>query len=192
MRSWRIVLGLAVFAAVSWVQGLAAPFVVFPKAGELASPDGRFVVRNSEREGSASDFVGTFHSLWLVESATGSSRKLCDYSGVAAVAWSSNDFLIVTQYLAKKTSRALVFSTARPDDPVMLDKPTLIRLVPVELRPALRENDHVFIEAWRVEEGRLHLRVWGYGQHDANGFRWRCEYALRGGTVSCNEERSSH
>jgi hypothetical protein len=108
------------------------------------------------------------------------------------VAWSGNDFLIVTQYVAKKTSRALVFSTARPDYPVMLDKPTLIRLVPVELRPALRENDHVFIEAWRVDAGKLDLRVWGYGQHDANGFRWRCEYALRGGTVSCNEERSSH
>jgi hypothetical protein len=69
----------------------------------------------------------------------------------------------------------------------MFDKLTLTRLVPVELRPALRGNDHVFVEASRVEENTLHLRVWGYGQHDANGFRWRCEYALHEGAVACVE-----
>lgn len=192
MCPWRIMLAVPMIVAIVIVQTLAAPFVVFPKAGELVSPDGRFVVRNAEREGSASDFVGTFHSLWLIEVATGRSRKLCDYLGVAAVAWSNNDFLVVTQYVDKKTSRALVFSAAGPEDPVMLDRPTLIRLVPAELRATLRENDHVFVEASRVEERTLHLRVWGYGQHDANGFRWRCEYVLREGVVSCTEERSSH
>ena len=192
MRFWSLMLGVAVVATVLCAETLAAPFVVFPKAGTLVSPDGRFVVRSAEREGSTADFVGTFRSLWLVEVASGRARKLCDYLGVAAAAWSSNDFLVVTQYVAKKTSRALVFSTTGPEDPVMLDKPTLIHLVPVELRPALRENDHVFVEALRVEQDTLHLRVWGYGQHDASGFRWRCEYALQKGALSCIEERSSH
>jgi hypothetical protein len=183
--------GVPVIVAMTIVQTLATPFVVFPKAGKLSSPDGRFVVRNAERDGAASDLVGTFHSLWLIEAATGRSRKLCDYLGVAAVAWSNNDFLVVTQYVAKKTSRALVFYTGGPEDPVMLDKSTLIRLVPAELRATLRENDHVFVEASRVEAETLHLRVWGYGQHDANGFRWRCEYALWERVVSCIQERSS-
>ena len=192
MRPWRIAAGVVVVAAALCGVAAAAPFVVFPQAGQLVSPDGRFAVRNVDREAPASDLVGTFHALWLTELATGRSRKLCDYLGLAAVAWSRNDFLVVTQYLSRRTSRALVFSAAQPDDPVVLDQPTLTRLVPVELRPALRDNNHVFIEASRLEDDTLYLQVWGYGQHDANGFRWHCQYALREGTVSCVEDPGSH
>ena len=191
MRLSRVVLIASVIVVFATVRALAAPFVLFPKAGELASPDRRFVVRNAEREAESSEFVGTFRSLWLIETATGRSRKLCDYVGVAAVAWTKGDFLVVTQYLTKRTSRALVFSPADLDNPVVLDKPTLIRLVPYELRPALEENDHVFVEASRLEDDVLHLRVWGYGRHDRNGFRWLCEYATWNGATSCTEERGS-
>jgi hypothetical protein len=192
MSHWRILLGVSVLVAILAVQTLAAPFVVFPKAGELVSPDGRFVVRNAERQASASEFDGTFHALWLIERSNGRSRKLCDYVGVAAVAWSGNDFLVVTQYLSKRTSRALVFPVTGSQDPVILDKPTLIRLVPPEFRDVLREDDHVFVEASRLEESTLHLRVWGYGPHDVNGFRWHCKYSLMEGVISCAENRGSH
>jgi hypothetical protein len=185
MCSRRMVLAVVAVAAAWCATTVAAPFVLFPKACQLVSPDGRFVVRNVERPGAASDLIGSFQSLWLTDRATGRSRKLCDYLGLAAVAWSHSDFLIVTDYVGRRTSRALVFSTIEQQDPLILDKPTLIRLIPVELRPTLRDNDHVFVEASRLEEDTLHLRVWGYGQHDADGFRWRCQYALREGTVSC-------
>jgi hypothetical protein len=88
----------------------AAPFVVFPKAGQLVSQDGRFVVRNADREAPLSEYVGTFHSLFLGDTTSGASRKLCDYVGVAAVAWAKNDLIIVTQYVSKHASRALIFS----------------------------------------------------------------------------------
>ena len=192
MSHWRIPLVVSVVVVILAVQTLAAPFVLFPKAGELVSPDGRFVVRNAERQASTSEFDGTFHALWLMEVATGRSRKLCDYVGVAAVAWSSNDLLVVTQYLSKRTSRALVLSATGSQDPVILDKPTLVRLVPPELRDVLREDDHVFVEASRLEESTLHLRVWGYGPRDVNGFRWHCKYALMEGAISCAEDRGSH
>jgi len=192
MRQTRIVLAGAVVWAILITQAVAAPFVLFPKAKELASPNGRFVVRTAEQKGAPNEFVGTSLSLWLVEKATGRTRKLCDYIGVAAVAWSNNDFLVVTEYVGKKMSRALVFSAADAIDPVVLDKRTLLRLIPVGLRATLRENDHVFVEASRVAEQTLHLRVWGYGQHDPSGFRWGCEYAFREGTVSCSDDLPSH
>ena len=166
------------------VHVYAALFTLFPKAGHLASPDGRFEVRDVDRPGSAGDFVGTFHSLWLTEVATGRSRKLCDYVGLAAVAWSSNDFLVVTQYVSKKTSRALVFGVSS-EESVLLDTSTLVQRVPVELRPTLRENDHVFVEASRVKQETFNFRVWGYGKHDRDGFRWNCRYLLSDGSVSC-------
>jgi hypothetical protein len=194
MRPPRLLL-LTLMLLASFVlaaPAFASPFVVFPKAGELVSPDGRFAVRSVDTSGAASDFVGTFHSLWLFELSTGRSRKLCDYLGVASAAWSDHGFLVVTQYVGKRSSRALVFSALAAVDPVMIDKAALIQLLPTELRPALRENDHVFVEGSRVEEETLHLSVWGYGQHDPNGFRYHCEYALREGTISCNQERGSH
>ena len=139
----------------------AAPFALFPKAGHLASPDGRFEVRDVDLREPGSEFSGIFHSLWLVETATGRSRKLCDYVGVAAVAWSEKDSLMVTQYLSKKTSRAL------------------------------RENDHAFVEASRLEGEIFHFQVWGYGQHDRNGFHWNCEYKLGAANLKCEAKKSA-
>ena len=168
----------------------AAPFVVFPKAGQLPSPDGRFILRNADRKAPLSEYVGTFHSLILEEMGSGRSRELCDYVGVAAVAWAKNDFIIVTQYVSKRTSRALVFVADNSRDPVVIDKASLTVLVPINLRPQLRENDRVFVEGSQVEGKTLTLRVWGYGQHDPNGFRWRCEYNLLENTISCEASKS--
>jgi hypothetical protein len=158
---------------------------MFPKAGRLVSADGRFEVRDVAPETSAGELVGAPHSLWLTEMATGSSRKLCDYLGIAAVAWSSNDFLVVTQYVGKKTSRALVFATSSSVDPVLLDAAGLIQMVDVEMRSTLRENDHLFVEGSRLEQDIFYFRVWGYGKHDPNGFRWNCRYSLNEGRASC-------
>jgi hypothetical protein len=182
-RTWLCVAALIAFN----ILAQAAPFVLFPKAGQLPSQDGRFVVRNADRVAHPSEYVGTFHSLFLEDTASGRTRKLCDYVGVAAVAWAKNDFLIVTEYLSKRTSRALIFAADNSRDPVVIDQPLLTNLVPVNLRPQLRENDHVFVEASQVEGETLTLRVWGYGKHDANGFRWRCEYILLEGAISCEE-----
>jgi hypothetical protein len=165
----------------------ASPFAVFPKAGELVSPGGRFVVRDAAREASSSEFVGLFHSLWLTDRANGKSRKLCDYSNVAAVAWSGDNVILVTHYVSKKSSRTLVFF-ADSQLALLLDQPRLIQLVPVPLRDTLRENDHVFIEASNMEKEKLSLRVWGYGRHDTKGFRWRCEYELKEGNILCSED----
>ena len=186
MRIGRIALVSIFVVGALCLPMFAAPFSVFPKAGRLLSPDGHFEVWDADREGSAGEFVGTFHALWLTEAATGRSRKLCDYLGLAAVAWSSNDFLVVTQYVGKRTSRALVFAATSSREPVLLDTPNLIQMVDVEMRPTLRENDHVFVEASRLEQETFYFRVWGYGKHDPDGFRWNCQYLLSQGNVSCS------
>lgn len=183
MSFGRILLAFALLLPVG--RSLAAPFAMFPKTQRLVSSDGKFEVRDEGRQGAASEFVGSFHSLWLTELDTGRSRKLCDYLGVAAVAWSGNDYLMITQYVGKKTSRVLVFAASGAEEPLVLDTSTLIQLVPVELRPALRENDHAFVEASRLDAAIFYFRVWGYGKHDPDGFRWNCGYSLIESTLSC-------
>jgi len=180
---------LALAALAFSAPAFCGQFVVFPKANVLPSPDGRYEVRNDVAHHTATEFSGMFNSLWLVEVGTGRSRKLDDYVGVAAVAWLENDYVAVTEYVGKRTSRALVFPLAHLDDPLLVDEPRLAHLVPSELQSTLRENDHVFLEASRVEAGKLYLNVWGYGAHDAKGFRWKCEYALEDGKTSCVEDR---
>ena len=182
----RFLCQLLVFVALT-AQAFAGQFVLFPTASQLRSPDGRFVVRDLARDASAAELQNTFRTLWLLETTTGRSRKLCDYVGTSAVAWSNDDFVVVTQYLNKKTSRALIFSAKAPDRDIMLDVRTLIHVVPPDFRAALRENGHVFVEASRMEGGTLYLRVWGYGAHDPDGFRWHCEYALGEGKIACHE-----
>jgi hypothetical protein len=192
MRCGSAVLAVAGLLATLVPQSAASgPFVLFPKAGQLASPDGRLVVSTAQRQASASEFAGTFDSLWLTEIASGRTRKLCDYFGVAAVAWSGNNFLLVTQYVGKRASRVLVLSIARPDDSVMLDSATLGRMVPLPLQTTLRQNNHVFVEAGSLESGTLHLTVWGYGPNNPKGFRWRCEYGLSEGELSCADEQGA-
>lgn len=185
IRPFRHKFLLAVVVFALEIPAYTAPFSIFPKAERLISPDGRFEVRDLAPQSSAGELVGASHSLWLTELSTGRSRKLCDYLGLAAVAWSSNDFLVVTQYLGRKTSRALVFAAASSDEPVLLDAPGLIQMLPVDLRPTLRENEHLFVEASRLEQETFFFRVWGYGKHDPNGFRWNCQYLLSDGHVSC-------
>lgn len=192
MRCGSAVLAVAGLLATLVPQNVASgPFVLFPKAEHLRSPDGRFVVSTAQRQASASEFAGTFDSLWLTEVASGRMRKLCDYFGVAAVAWSGNDFLLVTQYVGKRASRVLVISIARPDDSVMLDSATLGPMVPPPLQTTLRQNNHVFVEAGTLESGTLHLTVWGYGPNNPKGFRWRCEYTLSEGALSCADEQGT-
>jgi hypothetical protein len=184
-RAWQM-LAVALMVALSAVEARAGPFVLFPKAGQLVSPDGRFVVRDVDREAPATEFVGTFRSLWVTEVATGRSKKICDYMGVAAVAWSGGHFLIVTQYVGRRSSRALLFSPEW-DDILMIDTGALIRAVPLEMRQPLR-NDHVFIEGTRIEADVFYFHVWGYGALDPGGFRWKCQYGLQTGEVACEAE----
>jgi hypothetical protein len=174
------------------ISTFAATTVVFPGARELRSPDGRFLVRNADRETPPTDFAGTFHSLWLVEVANGHTRKLCDYLGVAAVSWSDNEHLVITEYMGNKSARALLFSLVPSDDPVMLDKAAVIGLVPAQSRTILREGDHVFVEALGVDQGILALTVWGNGPLNRRGFRWRCNYDLRARSMACNEQPILH
>jgi hypothetical protein len=185
MKGILIAALLVVLGTPAW----ADPFVEFPKAGELISPDGRFLVRSAEISRPAGDFVGAFRSLWLVEAGSGRARKLCDYWGTTMVGWSGNGFLIVTQYMSKKTSRTLLFSVEDAEQAVVLDTPRLIQLLPSELRETLRDNDHVFIEGSRMEQMSLSFRVWGYGHRDTNGFRWQCKYGVREGSLFCTPEQ---
>ncbi len=166
----------------------AEEFAVFPDRKELRSPDGRYLIRSVEHSGPTHEFSGVFRTLVLQEVATGVTRGLFNYLGRVGVAWSGSNFVIVTEYVSKKTSRALVFRLDRPDEYQVIDKPNLALQLHDERRAQLERNDHVYVEVSRIDGIVLTLRVWGYGAHDPQGFRFQCAYDLNVGAASCREK----
>jgi hypothetical protein len=162
-------------------------FAVFPERKELRSPNGKFVIRSVDHVSQAHELSGLFRALILQNTADGSTRELYHYVSRVGVAWSGNNFIIVTDYVNKKTARALVFRIDRPDEYLVLDKTNLAARIPDERRIQLERNDHAFLEVSRMEGSMLTLRVWGYGAHDPQGFRFQCAYELDQGTTTCRD-----
>jgi len=185
MKTHRRCLVVLLLLAMGCPVARAEQFTVFPDRKELRSPDGHFVIRSVDRSSRPGELTGIFHTLVIEEPATGSVRKLYDYVGRAAVAWSGSDFIIVTDYVNKKTSRVLVFPMNANREVLVVDKVQMSSLIPETQSIHLQQNDHVFVEVSSVEATTLNLRVWGYGRRDATGFRLLCRYDLAGGSVAC-------
>ena len=169
------------------LRAFSEDFALFPDRKELRSPDGKYVIRSIERTPQPGEFVGLFRALIVEEIATHKTRVLCDYLGRAAVAWSENNYIIVTDYVGKRTSRALVFRVDQDAGGFVVDKNDLQRRVSAPFSEQLRGNQHVFVEALKVRAGRLGLRVWGYGTHDPQGFRLFCDLELDTDNATCND-----
>jgi hypothetical protein len=163
----------------------AEQFTIFPDRAELRSPNGVYVVRSVDHAAKPGEFSGIFRTLIVEEVSTGRIRRLYDYVGRVAVAWSGSEYIIVTDYVNKKTSRAIVFPVAADRDGLVVDKTRLISILPEAQKVHLEQNDHVFVEASSVEGRALNLRVWGYGRRDTSGFRFTCRYDLILGTAGC-------
>jgi len=105
-------------------------FTIFPDRKELRSPDGHYVVRSVDHVSRPGEFPGVFRTLIVEEVSTGRVRKLYDYVGHVALAWSGNDFILVTDDVDKKTSRAIVSPVAPERDGLVVHKTQLIPLLP--------------------------------------------------------------
>jgi hypothetical protein len=187
MKVRTFVAGLLFVMAVTGFS-YAENFKVF-SSGEVSwtAPDGRYTIHTVERDAAASKLPGAFHALVLEDARTGSSRQLCNYYGTLAVAWSQDDFVIVTEYVNRSNARTMVFAPSQNSDPVVITPRHLAKLLPADIGAHLIGNDHVYVEAATVEQDRLKLRVWGYGARDASGFSLRCEYGLQDGTATCQD-----
>jgi len=169
------------------VRAFTEDFAVFPDRKELRSPDGKYVMKSVDHNTRPGEFAGVFHSLILEEVATRRVRVLFDYLNRAAVAWSGEGYIIVTDYAGKRTSRVLVFAIDPDAGRFVMDKNDLARRLPGPLSDKLRENEHVFVEALRMQQRTLSLRVWGYGPHDYRGFRLLCDFEMETGKVDCRD-----
>lgn len=181
-RGWFGITLLFGLVAAALASG---PFKTFPDQQELLSPDGRYVIRSEDPERVPSEITGTFHTLYVEECATGRRRKLYDYVRRAAAAWANSEDIIITDYVANRTARVLVFSLKDTEPVAVIDREHLARQLPSELSGHLQKNDHVYLEVLRLESQTVVLRVWGYGSLDPGGFGLNCRYDLENNQASC-------
>jgi hypothetical protein len=168
--------------------GLGGKFITFPDAAnELPSPHGQFVVRSVSYGAAPGAFSGKFHALVLEERRTRSSRKLYDYLGKIAVSWVTDSAIIVNEYYTSRGARALMFTTDEAASPIVIDRSWMVKLLDPILSTHLIRNDHVYVEAFKLEGDTLGLRVWGYGAQDTKGFSFSCDYNLDRNTISCRQ-----
>ena len=122
-----------------------------PGSKRTPSTDGQFVLRSVDHVARPGEFAGVFGTLLVEDVSTGKVRKLYDYVG--HVAWSGSDFIIVTDYVNKKTSRAIVFPVAPDRDGLVIDKTQLIPLLPEQQHLQLEQNVTFSwkLRVWRVE-----------------------------------------
>ncbi len=189
MKANHLVAGLlAVLIAVIAGFGATGRFSTFPdsKAG-LPSPDGKFIVRSIDYNSDLSNFVGLHRSLFLEQRSSADKVKLCDYLGHVAVAWATDNLVIVNEYFTNRGARMHLVAADGKNPPLVLDKTRLAMLVPDEIGRHLTGNDHVYVEGYRVNGNVLGLRVWGSGALDAKGFRLTCDYDLDKDAVKCSE-----
>jgi hypothetical protein len=180
---------LALILIPSALLALGGAFVTFPDStNELPSPDGQFLVRSTNYAATTGVFSGKFHALFLEEHRTGKSRKLCDYLGKVAVSWVAADIIVVNEYYTARGARALVFATDETISAVVIDRNRLVKLLDPITSRRLLGNDHVYVEAYKLDGNILSLRLWGYGSQDAKGFNFSCDYILNRDAATCWEK----
>ena len=149
----------------------------FPGVTEISSPDGKYVVRNQDREDGH-----PYHTLFLVDTIQETERILLQYVRNVEVLWAPDSkSLFINDYQGSDESTCYVLddrATELIDVRQRLSKEN-------SLKTHLARNHHVYVscESW-VTGKILSISASGYGDYDQTGFDIRVEYDLDGDVVS--------
>ncbi len=147
--------------------------VWFPsRHAAVGDPSGRYAVVCEEASGKAP------HRLYLKTLPTGKIVRVFEFPRHVDILWSRDgDYFAVTDWFGSDRSRILVFESAKPR---AID---LARVVARQLGEFVQilGNDHVYYEAVYWADSRtLRFKVFGYGDHDRNGFELTFTYDVKG------------
>jgi hypothetical protein len=144
----------------------------FPGAvSEVSSPDGKYVVRNQDREGEPPN-----HTLILVDTLEKSERHLLDYDRHVGVLWAPDSArFFINDYRGSSESTCHVVDARTAQSTDVWQK--LLR--EASLSRHVTGNHHLYVvcEGWPSEE-TVSVIVSGYGDADPAGFEIGIDYDL--------------
>jgi len=173
----RWVLTTLLFAVIA--SGTNAQNASFPGSrSESKSPDGRFVIRNSN-----SDVEDPAHALRLVDSLNGSSITIYRYGRGVDILWSpTSDAFVINDHEGSNVSHPILFRKPWSTNYTDLREKLIDFLRSKNQAKSALENHHVYFTAQRwLNENEVLCQVSGYGDVDPNGFTSHYVYKLGGG-----------
>ena len=162
------------FAGIA--SGMNAQNVSFPGArSESKSPDGRFVIKNSD-----SDVEDPAHALTLADGRNGSSIKIYRYGRSVDILWSpTSDSFVINDHEGSNVSHAILFREPWSTKYIDLREKLIDFLRSRNQAKSTLENHHVYFTAQRwLSKNEVLCQVTGYGDVDPNGFTRRYVYKL--------------
>ncbi len=143
-----------------------------------ASPDGDYMVLVCERQHDRD----APHEFRLKDLRAGAVIWSYPFGRWAEALWSPNGSgLAITDHAGSDFTQLLLIIPRSPQQIVNMKAETTRSL---GLLPSVTDNHHVYVEAvgWKDPQ-TLAFRIWGYGDHDPQGFDESFEYRLGGRVV---------
>jgi len=168
----------ALFSAAA-ASGVIAQNLSFPGVrSESKSPDGRFVIKNSDSAGE-----NPVHALTLVDSRNGSVIKIYEYRRHVGVLWSPTSVaLVVNDYEGSNASHPVLFSAPWTNEFVDLREKLIGFLRSGRGAKSVLDNHHVYFSAKRWLSGdEILCQVTGYGDVDPKGITAQYVYKIGAG-----------
>jgi hypothetical protein len=149
----------------------------FPgKKPELASPDGRWVLQNVDRD------QEPHHSIFLKDKTTGKTRKICDYGRSASVIWSPDSrHFALNDYAGSNYAEASIITVDET-------RPTIkLQDVILDKYGAATDWGHEYFGTVRwLDAQRVVIHDWGHKDEPPLGDSCVCYvYALGGSVRKC-------
>lgn len=149
----------------------------FPGVEEVSSPDGKYIVKNQDRENERPN-----HVLFWVDTTRATEQLLLEYDRNVEVLWAPDSTrIIINDHQGSDESTCYIFNV-RSEDRTDIKKRLLEEH---RLTRHITENHHVYIscEDWVTEE-IVSISASGYGNLDPAGFDIRVDYDLDSDVVS--------
>lgn len=159
--------------------GVCAQNMSFPGVrSESKSPDGRYVVKNSDSY--AADLT---HTLTLVDNRNGSVIRSYQYGRHVDVLWSPTSVaFVVNDYEGSDASHPVLFTPPWKNQPVDLREKLIVFLRTGRGAKSVLDNHHVYFSAQRWLSGdEILCQLTGYGDVDPKGFTAEYVYKIGAG-----------
>jgi len=145
---------------------------------ELKSPDGRYLIRNSD-----SLTENPAHTLTLVDAKSGYEIKIYQYARGADVLWSpASDAFVINDYEGSNSTRPILYQLPWRGTKVDMLTEMANFLQSRGKEKIIFGNDHLYFTVRRwLNKKELLCRLNGYGDANPNGFTRDYIYKIGGG-----------
>jgi hypothetical protein len=155
---------------------VSAQSVSFPGTrSESKSPDGRFVIKNSD-----SDVEDLAHTLTLVDRRNGSVIKIYQYERGVDILWSpASDAFVINDHEGSNVSHPVLFREPWSTNFTDLREKLIDFLRSRNQAKSALENHHLYFTARRwLSDNEILCQVTGYGDVDPKGFTKHYVYKI--------------